>query len=265
MLTKDHFHKGAIAIAVNGVPIFNTLNNRGEYAADVGELDTWGGHSGRADDYHYHLAPEHLEKVVGEGNPIAYALDGFPLYGKTEASLDKYLGRFNQGGSYQYHAVDYPPYLIAGLRGEVQVDSPSNAPEDQIVPQPRSLPVRNDDYGPLNGAKIIGFKKIGEDSYSLEYTLNSKQHQINYSWNKNLQYQFVFVDENGNQTVESYQKNNKRLNPPSGNKAERTRKATLLKNQQPRKYCGDGICDNTESNQQCPADCKHKLETDSLN
>lgn len=43
MLTKDHFHKGAVAIAVNGVPIFNALNNRGEYSADIGELDKWGG------------------------------------------------------------------------------------------------------------------------------------------------------------------------------------------------------------------------------
>ncbi|SIS80585.1 YHYH protein [Neptunomonas antarctica] len=206
MLTKEHFHKGAIAIAVNGVPIFNALNNRGVYSADVGELDAWGGHSGKADDYHYHLAPEHLEAIVGEGNPIAYALDGFPLYGKTEAPLDEYLGRFNQDGTYEYHAVAYPPYLIAGLRGEVQVDSLLNAPEDQIVPQPRSYPVRHGDYGPLRGAKITGLNKIAETGYALEYTLNGKQYQLNYSWNEDLQYQFVFVDENGNQTIERYQR-----------------------------------------------------------
>ncbi len=213
-----------------------------------------GGHSGRADDYHYHLAPEHLEKVVGEGNPIAYALDGFPLYGKIEAPLDEYLGRFNQGGSYQYHAVDYPPYFIAGLRGKVQVDSDSNAPEDQIMPQPRTQPVRTDNYGPLKGATITGLKKIGERHYSLEYTIHGKQRRMDYSWNKDYQYQFVFVDENDHQIVEHYQKNNKRLMAPTGKKAERTRKATS-RNHQPRKYCGDGICDNTESNQQCPADC----------
>jgi hypothetical protein len=82
--TKDRFLRGAIALAVNGIPIFNPLNNRGEDAFASGELDDFGGHCGRADDYHYHVAPVHLEKVVGKGNPIAYALDGFPISGYTE-------------------------------------------------------------------------------------------------------------------------------------------------------------------------------------
>ena len=47
----------------------------------AGELDQWGGHCGRADDYHYHIAPIHLEKIVGAGNPVAIALDGYPIYG----------------------------------------------------------------------------------------------------------------------------------------------------------------------------------------
>jgi hypothetical protein len=45
---KGHFLRGAIAIAVNGVPIFNALNNRGDDALLAGELDNWGGHCGRA-------------------------------------------------------------------------------------------------------------------------------------------------------------------------------------------------------------------------
>lgn len=248
LLTKDHFHRGAIAIAVNGVPIFTAMNNRGEYAADIGELDEWGGHSGRADDYHYHLAPVHLEKVVGKGNPIAYALDGFPLYGYTDKPLDEYLGRFNDAGTYQYHAVAKPPYLIAGLRGVVQVDSLDKAPEDQIEPQARSFPVRNKDYGPLNGATITGFEKTGDNSYALQYALNDKTHYVKYRWNDAGDYTFVFVDENGNETVENYAANvTKQDNPPK------------TQNPSPsptRKYCGDGICDKTESQQQCPADCK---------
>lgn len=43
-----------------------------------------GGHCGRADDYHYHIAPVQLEKQVGKGMPIAYALDGYPIYCYTE-------------------------------------------------------------------------------------------------------------------------------------------------------------------------------------
>ncbi|MEY3852577.1 MAG: hypothetical protein RI910_1557, partial [Verrucomicrobiota bacterium] len=45
---KDRFLRGAIAIAANGIPIFNPQNNRGEISADIGELDRWGGHCGRA-------------------------------------------------------------------------------------------------------------------------------------------------------------------------------------------------------------------------
>ena len=36
---KDNFMKGAIAIAANGIPIFNPLNNRGEDTEAFGELD----------------------------------------------------------------------------------------------------------------------------------------------------------------------------------------------------------------------------------
>ena len=50
---KTNFMKGAVAIAPNGVPIFNPLNNTGEDAYAIGELDQWGGHCGKADDYHY--------------------------------------------------------------------------------------------------------------------------------------------------------------------------------------------------------------------
>jgi hypothetical protein len=73
---KNHFLRGAIALAANGIPIFNPQNNRGEVSAEIGELDQWNGHCGRADDYHYHAAPLHLQSVLGKALPIAYALDG---------------------------------------------------------------------------------------------------------------------------------------------------------------------------------------------
>lgn len=83
-MVKGRFLRGAIAIAANGIPIFNPQNNRGEVSNEIGELDQWGGHCGRADDYHYHLAPLHLQKVLGKDKPVAYALDGYPIYGLTE-------------------------------------------------------------------------------------------------------------------------------------------------------------------------------------
>ncbi len=250
--TTNHFHKGAVAIAVNGIPMFNALNNRGEFAADVGELDEWGGHSGRADDYHYHLAPEHLEVIVGKGNPIAYALDGFPLYTQTNDKLDKYLGKFNTDGSYQYHAIDYQPYFIAGLRGEVQTDSASNAPEDQIVPQARTIPVRTKQYGPLAGASITNLTKTGTNAYSLEYAINKQKRYVNYSWDQNGLFTFAFIDANGNKTTETYQKNARSNNQPP-QRANSTSNNRSGNGQ--RKYCGDGICDGTESSARCSIDC----------
>ncbi|MCP3938181.1 MAG: YHYH protein [Actinomycetia bacterium] len=204
--TSDHFHKGAVAIAVNGIPMFNALNNRGEFAADVGELDEWGGHSGRADDYHYHLAPEHLEGVVGEGNPIAYALDGFPLFSQTTETLDEYLGRFVEDGAYQYHAVDYAPYFIAGFRGEVEINLASEAPEDEVSPQAHTTPLRGA-YGPLAGAAITGFTRTADNGYSLEYEIEGQTYYVNYSWDPDGVFVFEFIDASGDSTIETYRRN----------------------------------------------------------
>ena len=82
---KDNFFRGAIALAANGVPIFNPIKNDGETDTLIaGELDEYGGHAGRGDDYHYHVAPLHLQKVLGRQQPVAYALDGYPVYGLLE-------------------------------------------------------------------------------------------------------------------------------------------------------------------------------------
>lgn len=99
--TSDHLLKGALAVAVNGVPIFNVFNNRGENSYELGELDNWGGHFGRGDDYHYHLIPTHLEDEIGTDTPLAYALDGYPVYGYTDETLDAAFGREDSNGNYR--------------------------------------------------------------------------------------------------------------------------------------------------------------------
>ena len=55
-----NFLRGAVALGANGIPIFNPRNNTGQFSQAIGELDAYGGHCGRADDYHYHIAPTHL-------------------------------------------------------------------------------------------------------------------------------------------------------------------------------------------------------------
>ena len=150
---KNHFLRGAIAIAVNGVPIFNALNNRGDDALLAGELDDWGGHCGRADDYHYHIAPLHLQSIVGKKLPIAYALDGFPIYGETEidgkkvSGLDQFNGHFDSKKRYHYHGTKNYPYINGGFKGVVK------ELDGQVEPQSLTKafrPARE----PLRGASI---------------------------------------------------------------------------------------------------------------
>ncbi len=189
---ENHFLRGAIALAVNGVPIFNPQNNRGELSYEIGELDQWGGHCGRADDYHYHIAPLHLQEVVGRDKPIAYALDGYPIYGLTEpdgsapADLDTVGGHSNEALGYHYHASEKYPYVIGGFHGEV------TEREGQVDPQPRARPVRPA-LPPLRGARITGFMTYGNRS-ELTYEEGGTTREIVYTVNPDSSVVFSFPD-----------------------------------------------------------------------
>lgn len=197
--TSLRLRKGALAVAVNGIPIFNSLNNRGNDSFVLGELDNWGGHFGRGDDYHYHKPPTHLQDVAGAGNPIAYALDGFPVYGFTDLALDDALGRYDENESYRYHTSTEAPYFIAKMMGVVTIDPTSTAPEDQIIPQAFSSPVRpSDGFGPVDGAEVTAFSQTGDNAFSFEYTVSGTKYYINYSWDPtSCDYTYTHVDENG--------------------------------------------------------------------
>lgn len=203
-LIKGRFLRGAIALAANGIPIFNPQNNRGEVSQEIGELDQWGGHCGRADDYHYHSAPLHLQSVVGKGMPIAYALDGYPIFGLTEPDgspvadqLDVCLGHETPGTGYHYHASLKYPYVLGGFHGEV-VEAGG-----QVDPQPRAQGVRPD-TPPLRGAVITGFKSTGPNSYQLTYTLDGSTRSISYSINADGSYPFEYNNGSNDITREVY-------------------------------------------------------------
>lgn len=210
---KGNFLRGAIAIAANGVPIFNPLNNRGEDSYLIGELDEFGGHCGRADDYHYHIAPVHLEKTVGKGLPIAYALDGYPIYGYEEpdgspvVGLDAFNGHQDKTGNYHYHATKKYPYLNGGFFGEVTERG------GQVDPQPRADPVRPA-LMPLRGAKITDFVETTPGSFRLTYEVNGRQGTVSYTLANDGSAKFVFVDTNGKTTSETY---TRRERGPGGN------------------------------------------------
>ncbi len=201
---KNNLFRGAIALAVNGVPIFNALNNRGEDAFLAGELDEWGGHCGRGDDYHYHAAPVHLEKIVGKGNPIAFALDGFPIYGLTEADgspvgkLDEYNGQFDSDGNYHYHATKTYPYINGGMRGVVTVRG------GQIEPQPRDMPVRPA-LQPLRGATITAFESTQTKSV-LTYKVGGKIGTVTYMPVGDNGWKFTYAEPGDRTRTESYER-----------------------------------------------------------
>ena len=201
--TKGRFLRGAIALAANGVPIFNPLNNRGEDSYLIGELDEFGGHCGRADDYHYHIAPVHLEKTIGKGLPIAYALDGYPIYGYDEpdgskvVGLDAFNGHKDKQGNYHYHATKKYPYLNGGFHGEV-VER-----DGQVDPQPRAEPIRPD-LRPLRDAKITDFQETKPGSYVLTYDVRGKKGSVSYVLTDDGSAKFTFVDTNGATTNETY-------------------------------------------------------------
>ncbi|QOV91234.1 YHYH protein [Humisphaera borealis] len=200
---KGNFLRGAIALAANGIPIFNPLNNRGDDALLFGELDDFGGHCGRADDYHYHIAPVHLQKTVGKGLPIAYALDGYAIYGYEEPDgspvkpLDAMNGHKDENGSYHYHATKKYPYLNGGFHGEV-VER-----DGQVDPQPRADSVRPA-LPPMRGAKITDFVQTKPGSYRLTYDVSGKKGTVSYTLADDGSAKFEFVDTAGNTTTETY-------------------------------------------------------------
>ena len=212
---KGNFLRGAIALAANGIPIFNPLNNRGDDAFLFGELDEFGGHCGRADDYHYHIAPVHLEKTVGKGLPIAFALDGYPIYGYDEPDgspvdeLDAFNGHKDKNGNYHYHATKKYPYLNGGFYGEV-VER-----DGQADPQPRAEPLRPS-LPPMRDAKITDFHETKPGSYVLTYAVRGKKGSVSYTLAADGTANFSFTDTNGTTTNETYSA--KRRGPGGGGK-----------------------------------------------
>ncbi len=237
---RTQLRRGAIALAANGIPIFNALNNRGVDSFSIGELDEFGGHCGRGDDYHYHAAPLAIQKVVGLKNPIAFALDGFAIYGlydpkaksgtpescplgSTDA-LDELNGHFCvvaagqglNGGtrSYHYHASKTYPYINGGMRGNVKVEG------DEIVPQAHAQPLRQATT-PLRGAKITGFKQTAPKAWKLTYEIGGKSGFVEYSVDASGKVIFNYTSVDGEKTSETLSAKEGRDNGKGPKKGDR--------------------------------------------
>jgi hypothetical protein len=200
-VNSSHFLRGAIALAVNGIPIFNPYTNTGVDAFLDGQLDTYGGHCGRADDYHYHIAPLHLYGTTAATLPIAYALDGFAVYGTTEpeggamTALDANHGHTGASGVYHYHGSATAPYMIGKMVGQVTEDATL-----QIIPQAAAQPLRPAG-APLPGAVITScLPNATNNGYSLVYTKAGLTYSVQYSWTTGGVFTFNFISPTGTTT-----------------------------------------------------------------
>jgi hypothetical protein len=199
-----HFSKGAIAIAANGIPIFNPYTNTGVDAFLDGQLDNWGGHCGRADDYHYHTAPLHLYGTTPSTRPIAFGLDGYAVYGNIEPNgaamlpLDANHGHLGTNGAYHYHGTAAAPYMIGNMVGVVTEDA-----NFQIIPQAQANPIRPAG-NPLRGAVITNCVANGTNGYTLTYTLAGVTYTVMYNWTTAGVYTFNYTNPSSTSTYNGF-------------------------------------------------------------
>jgi len=139
----------ALGIAVNGVPIYD-YTSQGTNALDqyyekgdtlkTGELDVCGGHSGRGDDYHYHVSPDCMIAMMKNKNDpaaiIGWAFDGYPIYRSTnpdgsaiaKGKLDVCNGQPDPVFGMRYHTSSTPPYIIQCLDGNFDMNVAARVP-----------------------------------------------------------------------------------------------------------------------------------------
>jgi len=187
--------RGPIAVAINGVPIFHyearpdgsTLLADYDAGSDTvvrGELDHCGGHAGQGDDYHYHYAPICLLDRADLTKPIAFGLDGAPIYFGTGGTDYFGNGRYtdinrlpntplddcnairNADGSYTHYTTSTPPYLIGCHHGYAD-------PALRIEPRPMRRQREDSPYGGQVGEPIstlvTDFEQDGDGYFTLTH------------------------------------------------------------------------------------------------
>jgi len=190
----------ALGIAVNGVPIYDysaggelVIDSDGTSTYDSnldtlvqGQLDNCGGHSGRGDDYHYHVTPSCMIDVMDnkDDNPIiGWAYDGYPIYGDNNPDgttieigvLDPCNGQSDDQFGYRYHTSDAQPYILKCLKGEVDTASLPRVGTARIGGAPidvTSLTHADQDNGDGTNTRLLSYTYQAVEYY-IEYTTRS--------------------------------------------------------------------------------------------
>ncbi len=201
--------RGPIAFAINGVPIFHyerrpdVSTHPDDYEAGsdtvlAGELDQCGGHAGQGEDYHYHYAPVCLLDEHDLNTPIAYGLDGIPIYygsGGTdyygssryneinlvdEKTLDLCNAKLDSAGSYRYYTTSSPPYLIGCHRGVVDSSLQINVPPFPIRRQGTPVPEGSGEFGEAVQTIVTDFYQDAQGYYHLEHEVAGNTEAVIY-------------------------------------------------------------------------------------
>jgi hypothetical protein len=152
---------GTLGFTVSGLPIYGPTEGQQPVAEAFGDpvynkiLDTCGGHTGPAREYHHHAITLVDKCNLSKQTILGYALDGFPIYttlgcldkkctkstlmksgyiktgnpvsnawdaytyksSKSTSVLDACNGRTQPDGTYGYHATTDFPYIIGCFTG----------------------------------------------------------------------------------------------------------------------------------------------------
>jgi YHYH protein len=145
---------GMIGIALNGVPIYNALDDAGRDAVAHEVQDLCSGHPQMQGQYHYHGPSPCLPNQTANETLIGYALDGFGIYSiydaqgreLADADLDECHGRSSEidwDGSrtvmYHYVLTREYPYTIGCFRG-APVHIAGRGARGRMGPPPNGMP-----------------------------------------------------------------------------------------------------------------------------
>ncbi|MGJ8611088.1 MAG: YHYH protein [Octadecabacter sp.] len=191
----------ALGVAVNGVPIYDYTGGGEMTEADLAhhqaahdtlqtnQLDVCGGHAGRGDDYHYHVAPTCMIEQMANAGPdaiIGWAFDGFPIYGDTNPDgseitagvLDVCNGQTDDTFGYRYHTSQDAPYIVQCLMGDVE--------DFDALPRVRPLSAANGGGAepgrpPQGGVQDLVFTQSADGHRSMDYTYEGQAYYIRYA------------------------------------------------------------------------------------
>jgi len=147
---------GMIGVALNGVAVYNALDDGGRDAVAHEVQDICNGHPQMQGQYHYHGPSACLPNQTANETLIGYALDGFGIYSMydaqgrelTDADLDECHGRTSEvlwDGSrvsiYHYVLTREYPYTVGCFRGTpVRIARPGGGGRMDRMPPPGMPP-----------------------------------------------------------------------------------------------------------------------------